>query len=119
MRGRVARIRASAAAEEYFQSLQDRCMSLAVRPAEPAAPSRLVHPPRAIVLGILLGFALTARTLYRPESHTVFPVFAAGSKHWWADRPLYANYRPMDYFRYPPLFAIVITPLAVLGPIAG
>src|SRR5690349_9206532 len=73
----------------------------------PAARSSSSWPLRfAIVLWIILGFALTARTIHRPESHTVFPVFTAGSVHWWADQPLYANYRPVDYFRYPPLFAI-------------
>lgn len=107
-------------------------MSLAVRRAEPATPlftSSLVPPPRAIepswplrlavAFWIVLGLALTVRTLYRPESHTVFPLFSAGSARWWADQRLYANYRPMDYYRYPPLFAIVITPLAALGPVAG
>jgi hypothetical protein len=100
-------------------------MSLAVAeviPAgiNPAARQNSSWPRRcAVVLWIVLGFALTARTAYRPANHTVFPLFAAGSAHWWADQPLYANYRPLDYFRYPPLFAIVFTPLATLGTVAG
>src|SRR4051812_37377644 len=122
MRAVLPRILANAATAEVIQNLQEYCMSLAVRPAEPAAPlfsspsvaSRRVReslwaPRFAIALWVVLGFALTARTLYRPESHTVFPVFAAGSIRWWTDQPLYANYRPMDYFRYPPFFAVVIT----------
>jgi hypothetical protein len=63
--------------------------------------------------------AVVLRTLHRPESHTVFPVFASGAEHWWADLPLYGDYRPTDFFRYPPLFAILFSPFAWLGPCAG
>jgi hypothetical protein len=68
---------------------------------------------------LALAVALAVRTIHRPESHTVFPLFASASAHWWADLPLYAVYEPLDHFRYPPLFAVVITPLALLGPILG
>ena len=59
-------------------------------------------------------------TLVRPENHTVFPVFASSAEHWWADQPLYANYEPLlDHFRYPPVFAVAITPFHLLGLQAG
>src|SRR5436305_13580913 len=80
------------------------------RPAGPPAARPQTALRVAIALWVVLGFALAVRTLYRPESHTVFPLFSAGSVRWWTDQPLYADYHPMDYFRYPPLFAIVITP---------
>jgi hypothetical protein len=72
-----------------------------------------------LLLWLVLGIAVSLRTLYRPESHTVFPVLAAGARHWWADQPLYAEYKPLDYFRYPPVLAIFLSPLAALGHRAG
>lgn len=78
------------------------------------------HAQRAAVaFWAVLAVALAARTLHRPESHTVFPLFASAAAHWWEDRPLYCVYEPLDYFRYPPPFAVAITPLALLGPVAG
>lgn len=76
--------------------------------------------PRALQLvwslWLALGVAVTVRTVHRPTKHTVFPVFAAGALHWWSDAPVYANYEPqLDYFRYPPVFAIFMTPFAWLG----
>jgi hypothetical protein len=59
------------------------------------------------------------RTIHRPESHTLFPLFASASAHWWSDLSLYAVYKPLDYYRYPPLFAVAVTPLALLGPVLG
>src|SRR4051794_10211593 len=101
-------------------------MSLACRPAAPSArlfparPSLAGGPSPAgravICLWMVLGVALAARTLYRPHSHTVFPIFVTAAEHWWEDRPLYLAYKPLDYFRYPPPFAVVLTPLARLGP---
>src|SRR5262245_21200527 len=87
------------------------------------SPSRVTESSQALrfalALWVALALALAVRTLHRPESHTVFPVYAAGSARWWSDQPLYADYHPMDYFRYPPLFAILFTPLGALGPIVG
>src|SRR5207248_1744527 len=74
---------------------------------------------RASFWWIVFCIALVARTLHRPSSHTVFAVFAAGSTHWWNDQPLYSDYKPLDYFRYPPDCAIAFTPFARLGPRAG
>jgi hypothetical protein len=62
-----------------------------------------------------LAAATAVRTLVSPHSHTVFPVFAAGSTHWWTDQPLYASYPPLDLFRYPPTFAVIMTPFAAFG----
>ncbi len=74
---------------------------------------------QASVWWIVFAVALVARTLHRPESHTVFPVFATSSHHWWNDAPLYDDYKPLDFFRYPPPFAPAFTPFALLGPRAG
>jgi hypothetical protein len=69
---------------------------------------------------LVLAIAVSVRTLLRPTSHTTFPVLAGGAAHWWTDQSLYADYRPdLDYFRYPPAFAIFLTPFAWLGPRLG
>jgi hypothetical protein len=72
-----------------------------------------------VALWLCLAAAAGGRTLLRPASHTVFPVFAAGAAHWWNDEPLYLDYKPLDYFRYPPLCAVFCGPFAALGLRAG
>jgi hypothetical protein len=73
----------------------------------------------ALGLWVVLGLAAGVRTLVSPERHSVFPVFAGSAQHWWADRCLYHRYLPLDMFRYPPAFAVTITPFAFLGLRAG
>jgi hypothetical protein len=73
----------------------------------------------ATTVWIIAGVAVNVRTLVRPDSHTTFPVLAGSVEHWWADQPLYAEYKPLDYFRYPPPFPVFFSPLALLGPRAG
>src|SRR5262245_36936207 len=80
----------------------------------PARPLRLT----LLVWGVF-AVALAVRVLHRPTSHTVFPLFAAASGHWWAGVPLYAEHPPLDYYRYPPLFAILFTPFFWCGPTLG
>jgi len=72
-----------------------------------------------ILFWLLLAAVLAVRTALRPDSHTVFPVLAAASRHWWQDASLYADYKPLDYFRYPLSCAIALTPLSLLGHRAG
>jgi hypothetical protein len=88
-----------------------------------SSPSRFSAPHPALrvalTLWLVFGVAVSVRTVLRPGSHTVFPVLAASSQHWWADQPLYARYRPLDYFRYPPVFAVAFTPLSAAGLTAG
>src|SRR4051794_4633140 len=89
-------------------------------PGGPLTPGQGPDPLRlALALWLALGLAVALRTLVAPESHTVFPISAAASGHWWADLPLYARYRPLDYFRYPPPFAVALSPLAACGPRVG
>jgi hypothetical protein len=64
---------------------------------------------------LALGLALSGRTLLSPDKHSVFPIFASSATHWWADQPLYCSYPNLDVFRYPPLFALTVTPFAALG----
>ncbi len=81
-----------------------------------AAPAPL---RRALLLWLVVAAVVAVRTLLVPDQHTIFPVLAGSSAHWWADQPLYADYAPLDFFRYPPAFAVAFTPLAALGPRAG
>jgi Glycosyltransferase family 87 len=76
-------------------------------------------PRGALAVWLGLAAALAVRTLLSPDSHTAFPVFAGSSLHYWSDQPLYGNYKPLDYFRYPPVFAVAMTPLAELGNCIG
>jgi hypothetical protein len=91
-------------------------MSLAI--ASSSFPSR-VWLRLAQRTWLAVGLAVTARTLVRPASHTVFPLLALGASHWWQDFPLYQKYPPHDYFRYSPALAVALTPLAGLGLVAG
>ena len=80
------------------------------------------HLRRAITLWAGLALAVSVKTACVGGDHSVFPVFAAGSRHWWADMSLYANYTPtehIDGYRYSPTFAVAFTPLALLPERAG
>jgi hypothetical protein len=85
------------------------------------AGTRLRADPLRLALGVwlVLGVAVSVRTLVSPIQHSVFPIFAASAVRWWADQPMYAHYPPLDIFRYPPFFAVAVTPFAVLGLKAG
>lgn len=80
---------------------------------------RYLNPRLALIIWLILAAAVSVRTLVRPRSHTVFPIFAASVEHWWDDRSLYQLYPPLDHFRYPPVFAVFATPFAVLGLTTG
>jgi Glycosyltransferase family 87 len=73
----------------------------------------------ALGLWVLLAAAISVRTVVRPTSHTVFPIFVASAEHWWGNQSLYDLYPPLDNFRYPPIFALFMTPFSALGRCAG
>jgi len=76
--------------------------------------------PRPILAAwLILALILAIRTVVSPVRHTVFPLLAASSVRYWNDQPLYGDYKPLDYFRYPPVFAVAVTPLAALGLCLG
>jgi hypothetical protein len=88
-------------------------------------------PLTAVVvwLGILLGFAIHG--YFHPYSHTVFDIYGPAARNWWAGRDLYKPTtkswleghgfvaQATDYYRYCPLFAVAVTPFAVLPPNLG
>ncbi len=73
----------------------------------------------ALAVWLILAAAVSARTFARPNSHTVFPIFATSASHWWSDVSLYELYPGLDRFRYPPVFALFVTPFGSLGFTAG
>jgi hypothetical protein len=73
----------------------------------------------AVCLWLLIGIAVSVRTVVEPDRHTIFPILANSSAHWWSSQPLYAEYKPLDYFRYSPSFAVAATPFWLLGDRAG
>jgi hypothetical protein len=78
--------------------------------------SRPFPVPRTILaLWLAIAVATGVRTVISPTRHTVFPIFATAAAHWWNDQPLYQDYKPLDYFRYPPVFAVFVSPFAALG----
>jgi len=70
----------------------------------------------ARVLWILLGVAESVHVLVSPERHDLWPVFRKGALGWWNGRILYSG---PDYFRYSPVFASLLSPLAALPGVAG
>jgi len=70
----------------------------------------------AVGLWIALAAAVCVKSMVQGGIHSVYPVYAWGSRHWWADQPLHAIYRDLDLdiYRYSPTFAIVFTPFALL-----
>jgi hypothetical protein len=62
--------------------------------------------------GLLLGLAVFGYCY--PWSHTVYNIYAKAGRNWWAGQDLYAD-EETAYFRYSPLFAVGMTPFAVLS----
>jgi hypothetical protein len=61
--------------------------------------------------GLTLGLAVFG-FLY-PWSHTVFDIYARAGRDWWAGRDMYTGH-DTAYYRYSPLFALSVSPLAAL-----
>jgi hypothetical protein len=91
---------------------------------------KLSLTPAAILVwvGLLIGVAIHG--FFYPESHTVYNIYGPASRHWWAGEDLYApvvkgwweagNWvTTTDYYRYSPLFAVAVTPVAVLPDFLG
>jgi hypothetical protein len=68
----------------------------------------------AYLVWLILLVAVGVKALVSPEMHSVWPIFATASGHWWKGQSLYAYYPGFDLYRYSPTFAVLITPLALL-----
>jgi hypothetical protein len=67
----------------------------------------------AVAAWVLLLVGLAILSYCYPRSHTVYDIYARACRHWWAGQNLYGA-QGTDYFRYSPLFAISVTPFALL-----
>jgi hypothetical protein len=85
------------------------------------AVHRVAADPLRRVLGLWLALGAVAaiRTLLCPDRHTVFPIFADAAAHWWSGQAVYTWNASTDLFRYPPPFAVAVTPFGALGLRAG
>jgi len=86
----------------------------------------IYHTPlrRAVAMWVVLAVAVSVKLALFSNDYSVYRMFAAGARHWWADQSLYASYtitEGLDGYRYSPTFAVAFTPLACLprplGPI--
>jgi hypothetical protein len=71
----------------------------------------------AALCWILLLAGIAVHGFFHHHHHTVFDIYATGAKRWWAGEDMYVRGR--DYYRYSPLFAVAVTPFAVLPPALG
>jgi hypothetical protein len=75
-----------------------------------------------LALWAVLAIAVCVKTTMLGSEHSVYPVFVAGARHWWADKPLYVSYRQtedIDAYRYSPTFAVALTPFYLLPGCLG
>jgi hypothetical protein len=61
-------------------------------------------------VGLAVGFGVLA--FFNPYAHSVYPIYAPASRRWWLGLDLYV--RMGEIYRYSPLFAVALTPFAVL-----
>ena len=61
-------------------------------------------------VGLAVVFAVLA--FFNPYAHSVYPIYAPAARRWWTGEDIYVFL--IDYYRYSPLFAILLTPLASL-----
>jgi MFS family permease len=69
--------------------------------------------PAAAAAWCALGLGLALYGLYFPHAHTVYDIYARAARRWWAGDDLYQA-AGTDFFRYSPLFAVALTPCALL-----
>lgn len=61
-------------------------------------------------LAVILGLSIHA--FFLPYSHSVYDVYQLAARHWLSGEDMYVPAR--EHYRYSPLFAVSLTPLAVL-----
>lgn len=76
-----------------------------------AKPFDLYRGARNVWVLLIVGLAVHAWCL--PYAHSVFDIYLGAARRWIAGDDLYIRTR--DYYRYSPLFAVSLSPLAVTG----
>ena len=73
----------------------------------------------AITLWITLFIALTVKTILKPTSHSVFPVYFTAGTTWWQQADIYKDHPGIDHYRYSPTAAIFFSAFAFMGITLG
>ena len=73
----------------------------------------------AITLWITLLIALTVKTLLKPTSHSVFPVYYQAGTNWWQQVDIYQVNQGIDHYRYSPTAAIFFSVFTFMGITLG
>src|SRR5438477_4221834 len=77
----------------------------------------------AVTVWLLVAVVIAGRLLIWPnKSAGVYPIFAEAAQNWWAGADLYYwNCQPgrLDHFRYSPLVAAALSPLAAVPDRVG
>lgn len=71
----------------------------------------------AVIVWLCLISGLATYSYFRPNLHTVFDIYLSASRRWIAGENIYERTR--EFYRYSPLFAVSLTPLAVLSDSAS
>lgn len=71
----------------------------------------------ATTLWIVAIVALSVYAYLKPNSHTVYDIYVNASRRWLSGDDIYVRTR--EYYRYSPLFAVSLAPLAVLSDSAS
>jgi len=71
----------------------------------------------AVAVWVLFAVVLALHAFFFPQAHNVYQIYAPASRNWWTGRDMYA--RPGDCYRYSPLFAVALTPVAALPDSLG
>lgn len=64
-----------------------------------------------VIWGGLLA-ALAVYAFLYPRAHTVYDIYAPAARKWWAGQDMYAL--DVEYYRYSPICAVLLSPLAFL-----
>jgi len=73
----------------------------------------------AITLWITLFIALTVKTILKPTSHSVFPVYFQAGISWWQQVDVYQVNQGIDHYRYSPTAAIFFSAFTFMGITLG
>ena len=73
----------------------------------------------AITLWITLFIALTVKTILKPTSHSVFPVYFQAGINWWQQADIYQFHPGIDHYRYSPTAAIFFSAFTFMGITLG
>ena len=73
----------------------------------------------AITLWITLFIALSVKTILKPTSHSVFPVYFQAGINWWQQVDVYQVNQGLDHYRYSPTAAIFFSAFTFMGITLG